>query len=445
MSTSIDWLNHAAVLIRSGRVGLMCDPWLFGRVFDRSWEQLSLVEFPSDRWAEVTDIWISHEHPDHFHPPSLRSIPETARSHIRVFYQRTRDGRVVDYLNGLGFAAVEELRSDREVDIGEGVSIHCVPVSGGDSALLVRTPDATLLNVNDCILVNKADVARLAARLELGTVDVLFTQFSYAQWEGTPEEVTRRRHRAASQLDRIRRQIEVLRPHWVIPFASFVWFCHEENAYLNDAVNSVRRATEAIESTGSVPVVLYPGDRWALGESHDNATSIARYEQDVHELPQRELETSPAVGHDALMEVGARWTDARRADNPWPAALALRSPLFPTVHFWLDDLSQAYALDLRNGLRPSPREPHDCDVALSSAALHAALAQDWGGGTLLVNGRFRPVSDRGEHRVRRYWQLALLNSNGRQLVDVEHFSGVAWRRLTRTVRAAIDRRRPAPV
>ena len=34
-------------------------------------------------------------------------------------------------------------------------------------------------------------------------------------------------------------QINVFKPKYTIPFASFCWFSHQENYYMNDAINKV--------------------------------------------------------------------------------------------------------------------------------------------------------------------------------------------------------------
>ena len=95
---------------------------------------------------------------------------------------------------------------------------------------------------------------------EVGRVDMLATQFSYASWQGNPDEEHRRRQRAAVVLSTVLQQVEALKPRWVIPFASFVWFCHEENFFMNEGMNLIGDVAGRIAETPATPVVMYPGD-----------------------------------------------------------------------------------------------------------------------------------------------------------------------------------------
>ena len=69
----IEFINHACYIVDTGKVRILCDPWLHGQAFDRGWEHL--VETP----VKINDldydyIWISHEHPDHFSVQDLMRL-----------------------------------------------------------------------------------------------------------------------------------------------------------------------------------------------------------------------------------------------------------------------------------------------------------------------------------------------------------------------------------
>jgi hypothetical protein len=64
------------------------------------------------------------------------------------------------------------------------------------------------------------------------------TQFGYANWAGNEYDKAQRIKLANHKINRIGLQEGVLKPQTIIPFASFVFFCHSENFYLNDAQNS---------------------------------------------------------------------------------------------------------------------------------------------------------------------------------------------------------------
>src|SRR5262245_14431114 len=105
----IEWVNHASFVIRAGNACIILDPWIEGSVFDESWSLLSPSVFKYSDFEEITHIWFSHEHPDHFFPPNLMRIPAVIRSRIRIVFQTTIDRRVVSFCRKLGFAEVVEL------------------------------------------------------------------------------------------------------------------------------------------------------------------------------------------------------------------------------------------------------------------------------------------------------------------------------------------------
>src|SRR5690606_28781721 len=67
-SMQIEWVNHASFVVRHEQVALISDPWLFGTAFDDGWSLLSPTRFRPEDFATLTHVWVSHEHPDHFHP-----------------------------------------------------------------------------------------------------------------------------------------------------------------------------------------------------------------------------------------------------------------------------------------------------------------------------------------------------------------------------------------
>jgi len=151
-----------------------------------------------------------------------------------------------------------------------------------DSWIAYRTPAGTVLNLNDCVVEDARTMKFI--RRAVGDVKVLLTQFSYANWVGNPEDVEVRKNAAQIRLDTFIAQVRQIEPRYVIPFASFIYFAHEENWYMNDSMNTVDRVVARIErETKAVPVVLYPGDAWRMGDERANAPAIVRYTRDLRD------------------------------------------------------------------------------------------------------------------------------------------------------------------
>jgi hypothetical protein len=400
----IEWVNHAGFVLEHGPVRLLCDPWLEGYAFDNSWALLSPTKFSYGGFANVTNLWFSHEHPDHFSPPNLKKVPPEARKRITVLFQRTGDERVVDFCRGLGFGEVVEL-PERWHTLPGGLELLCRPVGRGDSWLAAKAGGKCLLNLNDCIYLSEEDLRPV--REEVGPVDVLLTQFSYASWWGNEEDDAAWKQAALDQLEKVRREVNVLAPRHVLLCASFVSFCHRENAYMNRHANTIHDAYRYVKGLGKAePLVLYPGDPWQVGEPHDSSPAMERYAADyARALSQPSLVEPAEVQADALAGEADRFLQTLWKHN---SRLLLRR--LPPARILLTDHGDTYELSLR-GLRPA-RTSTAHDIALSSGALSYCLRFPWGGETLTINGRFRAPLGGDHHRFFRWTSVAQANSLG---------------------------------
>lgn len=437
----IRFINHAGYLLECGDVRLAVDPWIEGRAFNDCWSLLSPTEFTHSDFRDVTHLWFSHEHPDHFVPGDLKRIPEEHRRTITVLYQISRDHRVADWCRANGFGAVIELPAHAEVTLGPGFDVICGPELGGDSWLLARMPGLTVLNMNDCLVRERSRCERV--RDLVGPIDVLLTQFSIASWDGNPDDLDRRRRGARQMLDQAALQTNVLKPRWVVPFASFVWFCHEDNRYMNEAANRVDVAEAVLrEETEAEPVVLYPGDVWTPGEAHDSAAAVQRYLRDYERVdgaasvarrPTTEAQLREAAGKFQAMltkpsgRLRLRLSLARQAaerrkreDTHRPLArirrlLALATLRVDTARVHVHDLDKSYAFDTVHGLRAIEATPEECDIVTNADSLCYAFRMMWGGETLLIAGTFREVRPGSRERLFHAFDMAKGYSLGGRL------------------------------
>lgn len=140
-------LGHACLAIyREGeRPLLLTDPWLVGSAYWRSWW---LQHYPSseeiDWLASAAHVYVTHEHPDHFHMPSIRRL---GAGPAYLFPALAETG-CIGYLAEHGYRAAPAPPL-RWLPLGDGVSILSIPAWNDDSLLLIDTPTALLLNLND--------------------------------------------------------------------------------------------------------------------------------------------------------------------------------------------------------------------------------------------------------------------------------------------------------
>jgi hypothetical protein len=173
-------VSHACVVIETTDAKILCDPWLFGKAFNDSW-----ALFPDPAWdpsllESIDYLWISHEHPDHFHVATLKSLPASFKQ-VTVLFQKNNSRKMFTAFERLGFPRHRPLTHRETVALSRGTEVYCYQEGAADSCLAVRSGGQTIVNVNDAE-VRKAD-CELIVR-DVGRCDVVLNQFSIAGYGG---------------------------------------------------------------------------------------------------------------------------------------------------------------------------------------------------------------------------------------------------------------------
>jgi len=385
MSDSILWINHAGYELRTEGLRIVSDPWIEGLAFADSWAQTAKTRYTYEDFAGVDYIWFSHEHPDHFAPGNLRKIPEAIRKTITVLFARTRDGRVAAYCEKLGFK-LREIADGERIALSDKVHFTLGSVNY-DSWSFVETPERTYLNMNDCVP-RLSWHAKLAKRLPR-PVDVLLTQFSYASFVGNAGDAQSAGHAARYKFTQMRAQIEAYKPKILIPFASYVWFCRQENFHMNAGANTIAHAVETFARPGLDIVVLYPGDEYQTGRPHDSRDALARYAADAQSHAGPLPVPDAPVPADQLEQLDVEQRARIAAQNTlWPLRLAAMMGMLKPIRLHLTDLGRSLTYSVFDGLRWTDAPMEDCEIALSSTMLALMLQHGYGYGTVSISGRF---------------------------------------------------------
>jgi UDP-MurNAc hydroxylase len=333
----------------------------------------------------------------------LKRIPEDLRAEITVLFHYTKDKRLLKVCKAYGFQ-IRELPDFEQVELSPDFRIICGRRGLIDSWLAIFAEGKTLLNMNDCIVRRRDDL--ISIKRKLGKVDVLLSQFSYANWVGNPEDSASHATHAQRKRMEMRRYIQMFDPAIFIPFASFVYFSHAENSYMNAAANRIGDIYEFTTRQVGVPtVVLYPGDEWEAGELRDSSDSIRKYEQDLDRAVSRSPDTSPSIQITKLQETADGLI--RKCSNKNNRVLL--KAIQPAV-IRLNDLGIDVELSYRGGLREVEGNPPD--IVTSSDSLNYCMQYDWGGDTLAVNGRYRVLNDGNVRNFFRIFRVPAHNSAG---------------------------------
>lgn len=407
----ISWINHASYVLEIGNIKLITDPWIEGRVFNESWSLLVPTKFKYNDFKEITHIWFSHEHPDHFFPPNLKKIPPEFRKNITVLFQKTKDLKVAEYCNNLDFKSVVELDEYDTFKLDEDVEITIGKVENDtDSWLFLKTSNHSVLNLNDCVF-NQQKLDKL--RNYLGKVDVLLTQFSFANWIGNKDDIEEMKKHAIRKQIEIKKYIQCFKPKYTIPFASYVWFCHQDNFHFNNYANKIDFIADYIAKLCSTPVVLSPGDTWIVGEKHDSSPAIKRYLCAFDKIEEQDLASFGSISWEDLKEQSKAYTDKCLSRNNNNKLLS-----YKPMYLHLSDYDKVFSYSFKSGLNKVDKKRDEADISFHSQNLSYCFKFDWGYDTILIAGTFeKPPKGNFENFMEYQW-VARLNNQGLKMKGV---------------------------
>lgn len=418
----LTFINHSSFAVEHDGIFLVIDPWLEGRVFNNGWDFISKTQFDYSDFERVTHIWFSHEHPDHFFPPNIAKIPVEFKKNITVLFQETADKRVVTYCKKQGFKEVIELLPNRFHELSSDFKVLCELYQEGDSWILLKSAEQAILNTNDCGIRDRIEAEKI--RKKVGPIDVLLTQFSYAYWAGNRDQREFRRKVADEKLEGLKFQVDQFKPKITIPIASFVWFCHEENFYLNDEVNRPQKVVDFIRTkTDSEPVMLYPGESYIPYQAHDTSASIAKYNADFEKIFEaRELVQVLPVPEAELIKQASDFVASMKAK------FGMWTKLLKPTGVYISDYGKSFLLSMEQGLTETNLKPEDCDCLLSSESLAHNFKFPWGNDTLGINGRYQRPSRGNYSRFYNFFRYNQLESRGIP-INIGFFADMALRRV----------------
>ncbi len=139
-------LSHAGLLVQNQNHSLICDPWLVGSCYWRSWWNYPPVSEELIASLNPDFIYLTHIHWDHFQGPSLRRLGKDKT----ILVPKGNYDRIVRDLHNMGFHHVIELSHGKTFQINEKFKITSYQFGFFlDSALLIEVDNHVLLNLND--------------------------------------------------------------------------------------------------------------------------------------------------------------------------------------------------------------------------------------------------------------------------------------------------------
>jgi len=376
---TVSFVEHASILIEINRTELLlCDPWYEGGIFNDSWTLLKKPELDKIDFSRLKHIWISHEHPDHLNFPTLKKIRELTNSNLTIYFRKQENPNVRDSLRELGFNVVE-LEPHIEREIAPGIFINSFP-SGIDCALVIRSKDCVILNQNDCQLI-RSETRKI--RKQYPRIDLWFFQFSLAGYYANHDDTEGLKQAKEKHLNLIRRYYEAFKPTIFVPFASFVAFSKEGNAYLNNWRVSLDEITTRLND---LPVqIVWSGDKILWNGWEERNKKNLKLWRDLFASP-IEIKPHPFVDESELIDAGKKMV--RQRPDSW---VRLLPP--PETHLKILETGKAAVIDFRKGEFRIESEPDKSKLAgiLPSEELWFFLKYPYGADTLNITSCFYVV------------------------------------------------------
>lgn len=261
-------LSHAGLRVVAGGKELLCDPWVVGSTYWRSWWNYPPVPEALVASLRPDFIYLTHIHWDHFQSASLRHFDPATQ--VLVPYDRYE--RIVRDLSHVGMTNVRELRHGERVELAPDfalTSYHFAPFVT-DSAPVIEADGVTIFNANDAKFAG-APLRNILKRHP--RIDFCLRSHSSANPRacfhtldaGEPDAIEDDNERYVRAFSLF---MAAVKPRFAIPFASNNCLLHDDVYAMNDLVQTPQMVADhfarfAKERGLETRVqIMGPGDKW---------------------------------------------------------------------------------------------------------------------------------------------------------------------------------------
>lgn len=260
-------LSHAGLQVQAGGRELLCDPWVLGSCYWRSWWNYPPVPERVRRELEPDFIYLTHLHWDHFQGPSLRLFPKSTQ--LVVPY--CRYDRIKRDLVQMGYTNVIELKHGERLELAPNFAIrsyHFAPIFT-DSALVIEADGVVLFNANDAKLAGWPLQQVLS---DYPSIDFCFRSHNSANARHCMHIIGE----PAASLDDNDHYVRAfgyfmhrVKPRYAIPFASNSCLLHKDVFHMNSLTQTPVDVAGFFQHVARQPgfktqlQIMVPGDSWS--------------------------------------------------------------------------------------------------------------------------------------------------------------------------------------
>jgi hypothetical protein len=409
--SKVKLLAHASILIEVDGKKILTDPWFFGTAFNDGWELLPKPDLEAIK-CDINDvdiIWISHEHPDHLHFPTLKWIAGFLKKDVEIYLQENNSNKIFKALKKLGYKSFISMPHLNKIDITPNVKLACYAHRHLDSSLAVFVKsNFWLLNINDTEL-NEHDTEII--RKKFGTPTVLYNQFSIAGSNGVEADL---KLDSTSILDKMRQHHESLNAKITIPFASFVRFSRCDNIFINNYSNTVFDAKNLFQESGLQLVFQsIGGDYLEWQDTNEYPFNCTKIDEDGQKffasevIDEKDTYNYTIVSTEEVKkEIEQRTCDWKKVTNPLVWKLIKLDPVFFRIIDWGNEV---WKVDFAKNTFTRASATKKFDISIASQPLWHAFKTPFGIQTLGVSGRYK-FAERFDNVPKKWKKIRILSS-----------------------------------
>jgi len=256
-------VGAAGLLFEWNGLNILSDPWIEGPCMLGGWTNYPPPGIKVKDLPKIDLIWISHEHSDHYHEPTLSQFEKN----IPVYVTKFDDGRLAKRIEQLGFTNIIQIKTGEPIRITKDVELISFKSGSiwNDSISFWKFGNFTILNCNDAGFNWKI-------KDTVGEVDLICQQFTgptssypiawnHLDTKQKKQILIRQNNGMLKMMDNV---AEICNAKFILPFANFFELGNPEHLpYMKTQIkNSLETVVKYFKNKDVKVLDLIPGETW---------------------------------------------------------------------------------------------------------------------------------------------------------------------------------------
>ena len=417
----IKLINHSSIFIsnQSENIGILTDPWYDGFAFNNSWSLIykNNIEEIKDLLKKTNYIFISHEHPDHFSIKFFIDYEEEIKKNkIKILFQETKDKRLENFLTKKEFQ-LNILINENTSDLSKNCKITLFKQGYMDSSFLLETEDFYHLNINDCEFLDRELDSIKKRIINKNKKIIIYIQFSYAAYRPNDKWL---QEAAIYKLNNIKKVSQLFRSDLVVPFASFIYFCHTENFNLNKHVNNCQTTSSFLNNNNINHCFLNPKiDLVDLSELLKNKTVLENLSNESLNFWDNKISNAKSLKYESepteILEDNIKnfLNRIQKKNNIYLLTIIRYLSFkffFGDVLIEINKTNKVYLVNFFQ-IKEIENSKKMADISMSSDQFNFMLKETFGFDTTLISGRMNAKSSNGLQKLSTSVGFILMNQS----------------------------------